>query len=166
MADLFISYAREDAAVAQAFYKHLTAAGLRVFLDTASLAPGSQWSQKLREELRAAHTVLVLASRKAMQSAMVNQESGAATLNDKKVIPVVWDMDPSQLPGWLREYQALDLRPNDAQQIRSRVESFIQQLARQKQQRQVITVLDLPPQIIPVPVRVRPGNLAVGWPGA
>ena len=143
MADIFIGHAHEDANVAQAFYKHLTAAGLRVFLDTASLAPGSQWSQKLREELRAAHTVLVLASRKAMQSAMVNQESGAATLNDKNVIPVVWDMDPAQLAGWLHEYQALDLRGDDAQQIRSRVESLVQKLAREKQQRQVIGAVAL-----------------------
>jgi broad specificity phosphatase PhoE len=74
---------------------------------------------------------------------MVNQESGAATLNDKNVIPVVWDMDPAQLPGWLHEYQALDLRGDDAQQIRSRVESLVQKLAREKQQRQVIGAVAL-----------------------
>jgi hypothetical protein len=141
MADIFISYAHEDATVAQGFYNHLTAAGLSVFLDTISLTPGTQWSQKLREELKATHTVLVLASQKAVQSGMVNQESGAAALNGKKVIPVVWDMDPAQLPGWLREYQALDLRGNDAQQIRSRVENLIQQLVREKQQRQVIAAI-------------------------
>jgi hypothetical protein len=51
-------------------------------------------------------------------------------------------MDPAQLPGWLCEYQALDLRGHDPQQIRSRVESFIQQLACEKQ-RQVIAAVAL-----------------------
>lgn len=141
MADIFISHAHDDANVAQAFYKHLAAAGLRVFLDVASLTPGAQWSQKLRQELKTSHTVLVLASQKAMHSAMVNQKLGGAAINGKKIIPVVWDMDPAHLPGWLGEYQALDLRGNNAQQIRSRAESLVQQLAREKQQRQVITAV-------------------------
>ncbi len=143
MADIFISYAREDAKIAQGFHTHLTAAGLSVFLDTVSLTPGAQWSQQIRQELKTVHTVLVLASQKAVQSVMVNQESGAAALNGKKIIPVVWDMNPSQLPGWLRECQALDLRGNDAQLIRARVESLVQQLAHEKQQRQVIAAVAL-----------------------
>lgn len=143
MADIFISYAREDANVAQAFYHRLTAAGLGVFLDTASLEPGSPWSQKIREELKAARTVLVLASQKAVQSAMVNQELGAAALNGKKVIPVAWDVDPAHLPGWLREYQALDLRGQDARQIHTRVETFVQRLVCEKQQLEVIVAVGL-----------------------
>ena len=144
MADIFISYAREDANVAQAFYHRLAAAGLSVFLDTVSLAPGAPWSQKIREELKTARTVLVLASHKAIHSAMVNQESGAAALNGKKVIPVVWgDMDPAHLPGWLREYQALDLRGQNAGQIQMRVETFVQQLINEKQQLQVIAAVVL-----------------------
>ena len=74
---------------------------------------------------------------------MVNQESGGAALNGKKVIPVVWgDMDPAKLPGWLREYQALDLRGQDARQIQTRVEIFVQQLVRE-QQWEVIAVVAL-----------------------
>ena len=140
MTDIFISHAHKDAAIAQGFFKHLTAAGLNAFLDTDSLVPGIQWSQKLREELKTAHTVLVLASQKAARSAMVNQELGSAVLNGKKVIPVVWDMDPGQLPGWLREYQALVLCGNDAQRIRASVEQFIQQLVREKKIRQVTVI--------------------------
>jgi hypothetical protein len=143
MADIFISYAREDANVAQAFYHRLAAAGLSVFLDTVSLAPGAPWSQKIREELKTARTVLVLASHKAIHSAMVNQESGAAALNGKKVIPVLWDMDPAQLSGWLREYQALDLRGQDARHIHTRVETFVQQLVLEKQKLEVIVAVGL-----------------------
>jgi hypothetical protein len=144
MADIFISYAREDANVAQYFYNRLIAAGLSAFLDTASLEPGIPWSQELRGELKAARTVLVLASQKAVESAMVNQESGAAALNGKKVIPVVWgDIDPAHLPGWLREYQALDLRGQNAGQMQMRVETFVQHLINEKQQLQVIAAVTL-----------------------
>ena len=143
MASIFISYAREDASIAQEFYNRLTAAGLSAFLDTASLSPGSRWSLKLREELKAAGTVLVLASQKAVRSAMVNQELGGAALDGKKVIPVVWDMDPAQLPGWLREYQALDFRGQNESQIQMRLEAFVRQLVREKQQLQVIAAVIL-----------------------
>ncbi len=33
-----------------------------------------------------------------------------AVNESKTIIPLVWDIDPSELPGWLRKYQAFDLR--------------------------------------------------------
>ncbi len=143
MADIFISYAHEDGTIANAFHNRLTEAGLSVFRDAISLAPGSQWSQKIREELKAARMVLVLASQTAMQSDWVKQESAAAALAGKRVIPVVWNIEPTQLPGWLHEYQALDLRGQDARQIQTRVETFVQQLVREKQQLQIIVAVGL-----------------------
>jgi hypothetical protein len=40
----------------------------------------------------------------------VQQELGGALAGEKKIVPIVWDMDPTQLPGWVNEKQAIDMR--------------------------------------------------------
>lgn len=37
------------------------------------------------------------------------QEMGAAVLGNKKLIPIVWDQTPEGLPGWMKQYQAVNL---------------------------------------------------------
>jgi hypothetical protein len=54
--------------------------------------------------------VIVLASRVACASAFVNQEIGGALLGSKRLIPIIWDINPNELPGWARSVQAIDLR--------------------------------------------------------
>lgn|GEM_PF-3046113 len=51
-----------------------------------------------------------IASRAACESHWVMQEMGAAIGANKKLVPVVWDLLPEDLPGWRREFQAVNLR--------------------------------------------------------
>lgn len=37
------------------------------------------------------------------------QEMGAAVAGNKKLVPIVWDQSPDSLPGWMKQYQAIDL---------------------------------------------------------
>jgi hypothetical protein len=67
-------------------------------------------------------------SQHATHSKWVNQEVGGAHVGGKKLVPIVWDMDPSLLPGWLRDYQALNLRGMDWQQIRAGVSSIARRI--------------------------------------
>ena len=43
----------------------------------------------------------------------------------EKLIPIVWDMPPSELPGWTKEYQALDLRGVTIEQVRSQLSAIV-----------------------------------------
>ncbi len=129
MLDVFISYSRQDAKIAEGFRNLLQAAGLSAFLDTASLAPGAQWSQELRTKLNEANVILVLASEAAVRSPMVHQEFGAAIGHCKTVIPIVWKLDPASLPGWMGEYQALELRGGDPIKIKSEIRELVEKLA-------------------------------------
>ena len=54
--------------------------------------------------------VLFLASKDACASAVIQQEIGIALGTQKNLVPIVWNMDPSQLPGFVSNIQALDLR--------------------------------------------------------
>ena len=109
MYEVFISYTSADERFARFVHKHLTDEGLVTFLAPISLSPGGQWSQETLAALNSSRWVLFLASRAACTAPYVLQEVGAAVAAKKELIPVVWDIQPSQLPGWASQYQALNL---------------------------------------------------------
>ena len=43
-------------------------------------------------------------------SPYVQQELGGALATEKRIVPIVWDLDPGQLPGWINQTHAIDLR--------------------------------------------------------
>lgn len=121
MTDCFISYATADRRFADLIHSELSRHGISVFMAAASLKPGQQWTKEIHAHLRASSWVVFLASRTACTSAYVNQELGMALGSSKKVVPIVWDMEPSNLPGWVNQSQALDLRGATIEQLRIRV---------------------------------------------
>jgi hypothetical protein len=42
-------------------------------------------------------------------------------LSEKSVIPVVWDMDPKKLPGWINQKEVIDLRERKFDSIKSEI---------------------------------------------
>jgi hypothetical protein len=128
MADVFISYSSSDEQLASFMHKHLTDEGVSVFLASLSMAPGQQWSPEVLNALNAAPWVLFLASRAACASAYVQQEVGVAVAGKKQLIPVVWDLPPSQLPGWTSQYQALNLAGKTTAQVQADITAIAGQV--------------------------------------
>jgi len=119
MSDVFISYSIKDKKISEFMYKHLTNEGLDVFMAPLSVNPGEKWNEKILKNLKTSPWVLFLASKAACASAIVQQEVGIALGTQKNLVPIVWDMNPSELPGFVSNVQALDLRnatPADAQE--------------------------------------------------
>lgn len=110
MPNVFISYSVKDKEIAEFMYKHLTDEGLNVFKAPLSISPGERWDETILKNLKTSPWVLFLASKAACASAIVQQEVGIALGTQKNLVPIVWDMNPSELPGWIRNVQALDLR--------------------------------------------------------
>lgn len=110
MPHVFISYSSQDSGLAQFVQRHLIAEGIGVFLAPISLSPGDHWPTETINNLRCSTWVVFLASRAACQSPFVQQELGGAVYGGKVIVPIVWDMSPSELPGWVQQYQAVDLR--------------------------------------------------------
>ena len=63
---LFLSYAREDAAAARKLYEELTARGLNVWLDQEALRPGQNWRVAVRQAIRDSRYFLALLSRNSV----------------------------------------------------------------------------------------------------
>ena|ERR1035437_3413500 len=115
--DVFISYSTEDSKFARWVYDRLVQDDVSVFLAEISLKEGQTWDETILANLRAADYFLFLASRRACASEFVNQEVGAALSHNKFIIPVVWDMPPSALPGFLKRTQACDMRSKDPMRL-------------------------------------------------
>src|SRR5438105_14721842 len=110
MADVFISHSSADIQLAAFVKQHLELQGISVFLAPLSMQPGQHWPSEIMQALNSATWVIFLASRAACASHWVQQELGAAMAGRKKLVPIVWDIEPSQLPGWTAQVQALNLR--------------------------------------------------------
>ena len=74
MADVFISYKREDRAAAEALDRALTDAGFSCWWDT-SLVAGEHFNEAIQRELAAARCVLVLWTKASHDSQWVQAEA-------------------------------------------------------------------------------------------
>ena len=110
MHEIFISYANDDEQIARFVQLHLSTEGVKAFLASTSVEPGEKWSNTVLAALKQSRIVVFLASAKACNSAYVQQELGIAIGDNKEVIPVIWNISPEQLPGWIQQLHTLDLR--------------------------------------------------------
>lgn len=97
MPDIFISYKKEERAVASQLATRLTEAGYEVWWDDDLLA-GERYEDEIAAVLDQSHAVVVLWSRQSVKSEWVKAEAEAAR-QQKKAFPIIIDdMPPTQMP--------------------------------------------------------------------
>lgn len=141
MPDIFISHAQRDLPFAEFLHRHMTQEGLSVYLAPLSMAPGERWMPHIMENLRNSTWVLCLASQAACGSPWVMQEMGGAILGNKKLIPIVWDQLPENLPGWMQQFQAVNLAGASQQDVMGAVGRIAGAIKAEKQKGVLIAVL-------------------------
>ena len=107
MADVFISYAREDRETARRLAEHIEKAGGSVWWDR-SLLPGDRFSRLIRAQLEEAGWVIVLWSESSVDSDWVEAEAGFAREADKLVPALIEDVRP-RIPLEFVRMHAADL---------------------------------------------------------
>ncbi len=105
MADIFVSYAREDRTRAQALVKLLEDQGWSVWWDK-EIGPGSAFSRVIEQEIEKAKCVLVLWTSRSITSEWVNAEASEG-LARQILIPVL--LEGVRVPLVFRQMQACDL---------------------------------------------------------
>jgi len=108
MIDLFISYSSLDEKFAKIIYNMAKKIGFNVFMASTSLKPGDLWSEEILDSLSESETVIFLASKESIKSTFVLQEVGSAITDGKWLIPILLDITPEELPGWSKDYYAID----------------------------------------------------------
>lgn len=66
MSKIFISYSREDRAMADRLYRDLEAAGFQLWLDRVDLAGGERWKHRITEEIRESKYFIALLSSRGL----------------------------------------------------------------------------------------------------
>ena len=105
MADIFISYAREDRAVAAALARALERCGWSVWWNRV-IPPGKTFDEVIETELTAARCAIVLWSKAAVASRWVREEAQEA-VNRHKLVPAM--LDRIAPPMGFRRIHAADL---------------------------------------------------------
>ena len=105
MASVFLSYDREDLPVARSLARALEKAGHSVWWDRR-IAGGAQYSKAIEQALERAEAVVVLWSKRSIDSAWVRDEA-AAGRDRNMLVPVT--LDEAVPPMGFRQYQSIDL---------------------------------------------------------
>jgi uncharacterized membrane protein YhaH (DUF805 family) len=105
MADVFISYAREDRPRAEQVARGLQAIGLEPFWDT-EIPPGQTWADYIEAKLTGCKAVIVLWSEHSTKSQWVREEARMGR-DKSKLIPALLDASP--MPFGFGEVQAANL---------------------------------------------------------
>ncbi|MBC7768466.1 MAG: toll/interleukin-1 receptor domain-containing protein, partial [Phycisphaerales bacterium] len=105
MADVFISYAREDREQARRVALGLSAMGLEPFWDT-DIPPGQTWSDYIEAKLTGCKAAIVLWSAHSVKSQWVREEARIAR-DKSQLIPAM--LESVQPPFGFGEVQAADL---------------------------------------------------------
>jgi hypothetical protein len=87
MSRVFISYAREDAAVANKLYQDLRNIGANPWLDTEDLLPGQRWANAIKHVIRQSSHFIVLISKNSISKRGFVQKEVNAALNVLDEIP-------------------------------------------------------------------------------
>lgn len=113
MADVYISYAREDRDIASHLAQLLQRSGLTVFFDMEALVSGHDFTKAIAEALHQAKAVVVLLSVNTKRSTWVQRE--LSSVIEKKdgplVVPVLLDRNAKQNWVWplISNRPAIDL---------------------------------------------------------
>lgn len=105
MANLFLSYDRDDADKAQAVAGALEKAGHYVWWDR-HIRGGAEYSEEIEQALDRADAVIVLWSKASVKSPWVRDEA-AAGRDSGRLVPVL--VEPISPPMGFRQYQSIDL---------------------------------------------------------
>src|SRR6185369_12665241 len=105
MHDIFLSYSREDQAVARRFTEGLQGEGFSVWWDQA-LNPGEAFDQITEKALESARAVIVLWSKKSVESRWVRAEATQAHAG-RRLVPVM--IEPCKRPILFELTQTADL---------------------------------------------------------
>lgn len=105
MAEVFLSYAREDRARAEQVARGLAAAGVEVFWDN-EIPPGQTWADYIESKLTQCRALIVLWSEHSTKSQWVREE---ARLGRDKGVLIPAMIDASQAPFGFGEVQAANL---------------------------------------------------------
>jgi hypothetical protein len=114
MADVFISYAREDKDFVERLQKALKKDGREAWVDSEGILPSAEWLPEIFHAIEAAQAVLLVISPHSAASKVCSEEVAYATSQGKRIIPILrYEVDENLLPKPVRDRQWIFCRETD-----------------------------------------------------
>jgi WD40 repeat protein len=114
VADLFVSYAREDQLLVRRLVDALAARGKEAWVDWEGIEPSDRWLESIREAIDEADAVVVVLSPDYVRSQVCAAELDHAAQLNKRLIPVVAADVPNEgVPETIAGLNWIFLRPED-----------------------------------------------------
>ena len=106
---IFISYSKKDAEIANRIAGDLEKAGLNTWVDR-EIGGGQQWRRTIEKSIEESAEMIVLISKNSLESRWVQHESSVAYGLDKSIVPVLIGKLPEENHFvWMDEIQYIDL---------------------------------------------------------
>jgi hypothetical protein len=122
--DAFVSYSTRDALLAHEIVRELAARDLKCFLAEISLAAGRLWAEELRLALAASRVGVILVTPQSVSSAWVLAEVGATWSHAKAVVPVLAEVNASDVPPPLKPHMDHAVDAGDPQALAAMLEGL------------------------------------------
>ena len=114
MANIFISYAREDSAFVHRLSKALKARQIDTSIDTQDVLPAEEWRKKIASLIRGADAVISVISPDSVVSEECVNELRRAGLSNKRIVPILHrETAVDTAPQSLRDLNWINLRQAD-----------------------------------------------------
>ena len=112
--NIFISWAGSQTKIIAYNLKELLfhIFNLKAFL-SSEILKGEEWFDEIIENLKKANFGIILVTPKNLTSSWLNFEIGALKMSAQKLCPVVFGLDPSELPSPLNQFQASKFSQNE-----------------------------------------------------
>lgn len=106
--DVFLSYSNLDRDEARQLAAGLESAGRRCFMAEEKVAPGDDFSDKIRQALKTSNEIWILLSPNSLKSLWVHREVSAAWALEKPIVPILFRCSDTDMPDFIKHIQAVD----------------------------------------------------------
>src|SRR5947209_5692214 len=114
MADLFISYAREDQDFVRRLHRALSRRGKEGWVDWEGIPPTAAWMAEIRSAIGGADAFVFVLSPDSAESKVCGDELGIALEQNKRIVPLLRrPPDGQEVPGALSELNWIFFRDED-----------------------------------------------------
>lgn len=106
---VFISHSSAETWIAHKICEDIMRLGIDVFLDNKDIQTGDDFDIKTDEHIVDSDEIIILVSQAALRSHWVMIECGAARVLRKRLVPILIDVAPNELPQPINRHLARDL---------------------------------------------------------
>ena len=108
---VFVSHATYDKFLAKVLCEKLESSvvGAATFRDDRDIDGGDSIPETIKAKIRECDELLILLTPESIQHDWIKLEIGMAEILDKRIIPLLYHVDPEVIPGILRDKRAFRL---------------------------------------------------------